>query len=181
MAKLGIYKILSFSDANCDGEFEGSAFVEIASSVEGEILVNNHYCEGEAINLATNIIGEDISYLWSTNGGGQLVSPTSASTEYIPAKEDESLIFELVASNQCNEIKLQADTEIIRINTEFRIEPTVDEFMAQVPYTFIAEDTEAEEYFWNFGDGTDGDQSNVVATLDGQDPEPRQSLGAHSA
>ena len=162
--QIGIYEILSFSDQNCDGQISGRAEISIAPALEGNISVDEIHCEGDEINLISDFSDPALSFQWTSNGTGELMSANSPSAKYIPSDDDEELTFELQVSNSCDQINLSAGTRVIRLNPAFNIDPNPDEqpFIAQVPYTFTAEETEADLYQWNFGDGNTDDGQSVT-------------------
>jgi len=154
-AGTGTYTLLSVNDANCSGSVDGSATITEGGVLEGQINLDAQYCADATIELTSTYPTTGTSFLWTTNGSGQLTNSTSSTAQYQPAENDGDVTFNLTVENGCGQNEASATTSIITVEAEFEIFPEPEENQLTVGLSYILfAPSGADSYSWNYGDGT---------------------------
>ncbi len=131
------------------------------------IAMEDTFCNNDTVDLIALVAGDSLTYLWTTNGLGTIVSPGDSITKYIPSPLDQGLVsFDLTVSNPCN--VAFDETEVLFLDAPsafFKPSYPVGEINQEI--VFILEDKTATDYIWDFGDGsgdTGVDPSHIYST-----------------
>jgi hypothetical protein len=147
--------LLSIEDKYCLGDASGSATISDGSVItDVEIVAPEISCSAEQIDLALEGNVENISVTWSSNGKGTFDNKDQLSVIYTPAEnETGEIVFTAQVTNGCTTTTLNKTVTILEVpNAEFNVSPN-DELYTNTLLSFMPEDTGADEYSWEFGDG----------------------------
>jgi len=157
------FTLLSVEDKQCLGDASGTATISDGSEgLDLEILAPETSCLGDQIELALDGNTENVSVVWSTNGKGTLQNTDQTSTTYTPAEnESGEVIFTAKVNNGCTSTSINRSVTILgKPNAEFSVSPN-DILFTNTLISFMPEDTGADEYAWDFGDGNSSQAVNA--------------------
>jgi PKD repeat protein len=156
--------LLSVEDKQCLGDASGTAtIIDGAESLELAIISPELSCLDDQIELALEGNTENVSVLWSSNGKGILQNADQLSATYIPAEnESGEVVFTAQVANGCAANTLNKTVTILeKPNAEFSVSPN-DQLFTNTMISFMPEDTGADEYSWDFGDGNSSQAVNAT-------------------
>ena len=156
--------LLSIEDKNCMGDASGTAtFSDGSEGLELEIISPDASCLDEQIELSLEGNTENVSVVWSTNGAGLLQNANQLAVTYVPAEnETGNIVFTVQVNNGCSSATLTKTVSILdKPNAKFSISPS-ENLLTNKLISFMPEDTGADEYAWDFGDGNSSQAVNAT-------------------
>ncbi len=158
------FTLLSVEDKQCIGDASGTAtIIDGVESLEMDIIAPELSCAEEQFELALEGNTENVSVLWSSSGMGTLQNADQLSAVYIPSEnESGEVIFTAEVANGCAANTLNKTVTILeKPNAEFSVSPN-DNLFTNTMISFMPEDTGADEYAWDFGDGNSSQALNAT-------------------
>lgn len=158
LTEAGEYRLISVSNSFCDGLMSGIASVEHKALPEIEAEIPLEVCFGEIIRLSS-ISNETASYIWTSDGAGNITTAADGSALYQPATNEKGEIhFILRAQNECGATEKTFSSVIADpLDPGFSLKPETPETFN--PVLFTPNEKDADEYSWNLNDETIGKES----------------------
>ncbi|MDZ7607915.1 MAG: DUF4114 domain-containing protein [Cyclobacteriaceae bacterium] len=157
------YTLLSVEDKQCIGDASGTATISDGSEgLDVEIIAPELSCSDEQIELALEGNTDNVSVVWSTNGEGVLQNSDQLVTVYTPTEnESGEVVFTVQINNGCVSTTISKTVTILeKPNAEFSVSPN-DKLYTNSLISFMPDDTGADEYAWDFGDGNSSQAVNA--------------------
>ncbi len=162
--EFGTYTLKGLQDEHCDGTVEGSATVyDGADEIRAEIVADQNSCFGENISLELQGEIANLTVYWTTDGKGNFDNTDQDVTAYHPAEQETGAInFYAELNNGCAAKTIGKEVTIIEeLNASFDYSPS-DKVLTNSTITFTPEESNYDEYSWDFGDGNTSNA--VIAT-----------------
>ena len=130
--------------------------VFVVDSVVAEASVDtNRVCEGESVTL-TALTEEPVAYQWLPEGG--ILNPSERVTQAYP---EQSLVYQLVVERDgCTDTAAIPVTVLTQPTADFNYNVTRNCTGGEVQ--FMSTSSDANGYFWDFGDGNVSNAENPV-------------------
>ncbi len=157
------FTLLSVEDKHCLGEASGTATIsDGAEGLDLEIIAPELSCAEVEIELTLEGNTENVSVIWSSNGRGTMQNTDQLTAIYTPAEnESGEVVFTAQVTNECSTTTVNKTVTILEVpNAEFSVSPS-DKLFTNTMISFMPEDTGADEYAWDFGDGNTSQAVNA--------------------